>query len=241
MNRFRNLMMIPFVRTMVGRLRLWYYFSVRKYWKELSSEHAFDVTLMHNKKSLRNFSISRMDLLIRPLSAIEVLNGSSGILVIGPRNESDLLKLWAHGFNRSRIRGLDLMSYSPWIDVGDMHNTSYPDNQWDAIVCGWTLSYSRTPALFAKELLRIAKSGCAIAIAVEYASMTYEEAVKLDGYSIEDKGFERVNSVDQILHLFEGYVDHVYFSHDAPLKRHHTGAGLIPHPSGVAVIFTVKK
>jgi len=147
----------------------------------------------------------------------------------------------ASGFSRSRIRGLDLMSYSPLIEVGDMHQTPFEDNRWDAIVCGWTLSYSRNPDLFSKELIRIAKRDCAIAIAVEYASLSYEEAIELDGYSIEDKGFQRINSVDQILQLFEGHIEHVYFSHDAPLKRHHTGAGLVRNPSSAAVIFTVRK
>jgi hypothetical protein len=133
------------------------------------------------------------------------------------------------------------MSYSPLVDVGDMHEAPYEDNRSDAFVCGWTLSYSRNPNLFSKELIRIAKHGCAIAIAVEYASLSYEEAIELGDYSIEDKGFDRINSVDDILRLFHGYVDQVYFSHDAPLKRPHTAAGLVKRPSSVAVIFTVKK
>jgi hypothetical protein len=196
---------------------------------------------MHNLKLLKDFSNPRMDLLIRPLSVLEFLKRSSNILIIGPRNENDLLKLMAFGFHRAGIRGLDLMSYSPLIDVGDMHATPYDSNFWDAILCGWTLSYSRSPDLFARELLRVAKNGCAIAIAVEYAALSYEEAIELDGYSIADKGFERINSVAQILSLFEGHVEHVYFSHDAPLKRHHTAKGLIEAPSSVAVVFTVRK
>ena len=233
--------MIPSIRESVGRVRLWYYLTLKKRWRTVESKHAFDLTLKHNLKLLKDFSNPRMDLLIRPLSVLEFLNNNSSVLVIGPRNENDLLKLLASGFTRSRIRGLDLMSYSPLIEVGDMHQTPYEDNRWDAIVCGWTLSYSRNPDLFSKELIRIAKRGCAIAIAVEYASLSYEEAVELTGYNIEDKGFQRINSVDQILQLFEGHVEHVYFSHDAPLKRHHTRAGLVRNPSSAAVIFTVRK
>jgi hypothetical protein len=199
------------------------------------------MTLKHNLKSLKDFSNPRMDLLIRPLSVLEFLNKGSNILMIGPRNENDILRLMASGFSLARVRGLDLMSYSPLIDVGDMHETPYENNQWDAIICGWTLSYSRNPELFSREIVRIAKPGCAIAIAVEYASLSYEDSIALGGYSIEDKGFERINSVDQILRLFEGHVEHVYFSHDAPLRRHHTAKGLVTAPSGVAVIFTIRK
>lgn len=233
--------MIPFVRESVGRARLWYYLTLKRRWETVTSEHAFDMTLKHNLKQLKDFSNPRMELLIRPLSVLEFLKRESDILIIGPRNENDLLRLVANGFSPAHVRGLDLMSYSPLVDVGDMHETPYEDNRWDAILCGWTLSYSRNPLLFSKELIRIAKPGCAIAIAVEYASLAYEDSVELAGYSIEDKGFQRINSVDQILGLFQGHVEHVYFSHDAPLKRHHTAKGLVPAPSGVAVIFTVRK
>jgi hypothetical protein len=90
-------------------------------------------------------------------------------------------------------------------------------------------------------MIRIAKPDCALGIAVEYACLSYEDSIELQGYSIADKGFERINSVDQILRLFEGHVGHVYFSHDAPLRRHHTAKGLVAKPSGVAAIFTVRK
>jgi len=225
----------------VGRIRLWYYLGLKKEWKIASSKYAFDLTQMHNLKLLKDFSNPRMDILIKPLSVLEFLNSDSSILVIGPRNENDLLKLIGNGFSRSSVRGLDLMSYSPLIDVGDMHETPYEDNRWDAIVCGWTLSYSRNPKLFSKELIRIAKDGCAMAIAVEYSDMSYEDGVRLAGYSVEEKGFDRINSIDRILQLFEGHIEHVYFSHDAPLKKHHTAAGFVKRPSSVAVIFTIKK
>ena len=238
---FRNLLLIPSVREFVGRFRLWYFLRVQKRWQAVNSKHAFDLTVQHNLKQLRDFSNPRMDLLIRPLSVLEFLNEKSSILIIGPRNENDLLRLMASGFSRSGIRGLDLISYSPWIDVGDMHETPYGDNTWDAILCGWTISYSRNPERFAREMLRIAKLGCVLVIAVEFVCLSYEDAIELEGYSIEDKGFQRINSVDQILRLFDGHVDHVYFSYDAPLKRHHTAKGLVPNPSGVGVIFTVRK
>jgi len=241
MDRFRNLLKIPSIRVLVGRVRLWYYLTLKKRWKVVDSQYAFDVTVKHNLKLLRDFSNPRMDLLIKPLSALEFLDQNSSVLVIGPRNETDLLWLLANGFQRSRIRGLDLMSYSPLIDVGDMHQTPYAADSWDAIVCGWTLSYSRSPELFSRELMRIAKPGCAIAIAVEYSPLSDDDLAELVGYNIADKGFKRINSVDQILRLFEGHVEYLYFSHDAPLKRHHSRAGAISNPSSVAVIFTVRK
>ncbi len=40
----------------------------------------------------------------------------------------------SHGLN---IRGLDLFSCSPRIDVGDMHDMRYADNSFDVIFLGW--------------------------------------------------------------------------------------------------------
>src|SRR5215831_14792809 len=102
MRQFRNFLMIPSIREFVGRGRLWYYLTLKKQWQTVNSEHAFDVTLKHNLKRLKDFSNPRMDLLIRPVSVLEFLSNESNILIIGPRNENDLLKLIASGFSHSR-------------------------------------------------------------------------------------------------------------------------------------------
>src|SRR5262245_23879615 len=106
MRRFRNLLMIPSVRESVGRARLWYYLTLKKQWQAVNSEHAFDVTVKHNLRLLKDFSNPRMDLLIRPLSVLEFLFNKSEILIIGPRNENDLLKLIALGFSSSYMQKL---------------------------------------------------------------------------------------------------------------------------------------
>jgi len=89
-HRFRNLLMISSVREFVGRFRLWYFLALQKRWQTVNSQHAFDVTLKHNLKQLKDFSNPRMDLLIRPLSVLEFLSDESNVLIIGPRNENDL-------------------------------------------------------------------------------------------------------------------------------------------------------
>jgi hypothetical protein len=163
--------------------------------------------------------------------------------VIGPRNEHDLYTLVAHGFDRERVRGLDLISYSPMIDLGDMHSTAYADNTWDVVIVGWTLSYSSAPQRFADEITRIARNGAVIAIAVEYSTMSESDETALSGYHIQEtaKLPERINSVAAILRLFTWHVDHVYFSHDAPRKRSHGRDSLAQDVSNVAVIFTLTK
>lgn len=239
---YSQTLVIPSIRKFVGRVRLFYFFEIKKRWQIVSSEDAFNNTNKHNLKSLKNFDMySRMDLIIKPISVLEFLDNNSKILVIGPRNEGDLLSLIGHGFPEKNIRGLDLMSYSPLIDVGDMHQTHYEDNEFDVIISGYTLGYSKDPKKWVQESIRIAKSGAVFGVAVEYSNMTSEDIKKLCGYEIVENGHQECNSVKEIIDLFDGYVDHVYFSHDAPSKRSHTSEGLVDKPSRICVIFTVKK
>lgn len=237
----RQLLTITSVRKVVGRIRLFYFLKIQKRWDMISSEYAFDNTNKHNLKGLKSFDTYRMDILIKPISVLEFLDHNSKILVIGPRNEGDLLCLIGHGFAKKNIRGLDLMSYSPLIDVGDMHETPYEANSFDVIISGYTLGYSKIPQKWIQESLRIAKNFAVFGIAVEYSEMTSADVKKLCGYEIVEEGYQECNSVQEILNLFDGYVDHVYFSHDAPSKRSHTAEGLVSNPSRICVIFTVNK
>lgn len=239
---FNQLLLVDLVIRLVVLLRIFYFIKIRNNLQTLSSDDAFDVTVEHNLKGLAYLNNNRMDILIKPISALEFLDKNSRILVIGPRNEGDIFKLIGHGFQGKYIRGLDLISYSPLIDIGDMHATEYADNSFDVIISGWTLSYSKEPEKFAKEALRIANNGCVIAIAVEYGEpMTVEDAEKLCGYSIIEEGYERINSTMKILSLFGDHVDYIYFQHDAPNKTCHSVEGLSKKPSCVCVIFTVRK
>ena len=189
-------------------------------------------------KSLRAGN-ERMHRLLRPLTAIETLSKDTRILLIGPRNESDLWLLKGYGFSLENLRGLDIISYSPLIDLGDMHATSYPDDSWDAVVLGWVLTYSLEPERVAKEVLRIVKPGGLVAIGLEYSVLQRDDVEALTGYKLGRS--ERINSVVQILELFSGHVKHVYYSHDAPLRRSHTKSGFVKAPSAVCVIFSVNK
>jgi hypothetical protein len=183
-----------------------------------------------------------MELLIRPLSVIESVPKNSKVLVIGPRNEYDLILLAAYGFEFRRVRGLDLISYSPKIDLGDMHAMVYPDSSWDVVLCGWTLSYSAKPQKAAAEMLRVVRNGGIIGIGIEYSILSEQDSIALEGYAIQERQRlpERINSVEQCLNLFRPYVKDVFFHHDAPLKRSHTASGLTT-PSNVAIIFSVAK
>src|SRR5688572_20896498 len=121
-----NLVIEPTLRHAWVYLRAIYFVKVRRQLKTLHSEDAFKTTVMHNMRSLYGAN-NRMNLLLFPLSVIERLTAESRILVIGPRNENDLYSLVGLGFKLQNIVGLDLISYSPWIRLGDMHAIPFPD------------------------------------------------------------------------------------------------------------------
>lgn len=178
-----------------------------------------------------------MNLLLRPVSVIETVPPDAKILVIGCRNEGDILLLMSLGFSASRIRGLDLISYSPLVDIGDMHSMPYSDGHFDVVVCGWTLSYSNSPSIAANEILRVTRHGGVVAVAVEYCTDT-QGADELVGYSITEGRDRLLNSVQDLERLFEPEIENMYFRHCAPAKRSHSRAGLISNPSSVAIVFS---
>lgn len=239
--RCRQALRIGFIRNWVGRWRLrkalW-----RGRLRTIESEFSLEQTIKHNLKSLNDFSNPRIELLIRPLSVIESIRDARSILFIGPRNENDLLVASSYlDLPLNCFRGLDLISYSKLIDLGDMHAMPYADNQFDVVICGWTLSYSQQPEKVAREMLRVCRSGGLIAVGVEYSTMQASDYENRIGYSLSTAGLERINSVSAIEKLFEANLDERYFLHDAPLRQSHTSQKLCDRPSGVATIFSIRK
>ena len=137
-----------------------------------SIEFVRNGAIEHNYSGMQRFSsIERTNRLIRPLCAIGKVFFKAhemSVLSIGPRTEMELLSLVAQGFDPDKIRGLDLISYSPWIDLGNMHYMPYKDNTFDVVISGWVLGYSDNPELACQEMLRVSKDDCIIAIGSTY-------------------------------------------------------------------------
>jgi len=195
------------------------------------SPNTIDYNLTAFKRPLL---LQRTRVLLRPLTVIETLTPDSRILIVGPRSEDDLLHLNAYGFRN--VRGLDLISYSPHVDLGDMHQLPYGDSTFDVVLYGWVLVYSSDPDRAAREAIRIVKDGGIVGIGAEHypnydgAASSIPQHSRLD-YPV---GGKRINSAAQHLDLFRGHVKHVFFVHDV-------GTEVIDHMSNTCVIFSVKK
>lgn len=233
---------IRLVRTFVVKLRCFIFVSLFRKLKTITSDESFEKTISHNLKGLYHCN-DRIDILLKPLSAIEKITPDSKVLIIGPRNEHDIYLMNSYRVKLENIIGLDLISYSNMIKVGDMHSMAFDDNSFDAVVCGWTLSYSSHPQKAIDEIIRVTKNRGIVAIGVEYSELKETESKQLLGYSIQEfnKLETRINSTAQICDLFGKKLNHIYFNHDAPLKRSHTAKGLVSNVSNVCIILEIDK
>lgn len=165
---------------------------------------------------------------------LHVNAGSIDLLTVGPRTEAELFYLAAVGFNPRKIRALDLVSYSPFVDLGDMHDMPYDDDSFDVVILGWVLAYSSDNKKAVDEVLRVARPGAYIAIGCEYNPLNAEEIVELLAAENLSLGSgTRFDTTDDILGLFDGKIDQIIFRHDVhPELRDQAG--------GIMTVFRLK-
>ena len=159
----------------------------------------------------------KSDWLLYPIRAIPYFPvNDKKVLTVGPRNESEIFTIVSHGFNLKNINALDLFSYSPLIDVGDMHEMPYKNNSFDIVLLGWVLAYSDNKSLAISEIIRVAKHNAIISVGFTYSPLTNEEVVQKRGYLIGSE--ERIEIIDDMIRLFGDSIKNIYFRHDATFE-----------------------
>jgi SAM-dependent methyltransferase len=174
---------------------------------------------MHNLRGITDLAVKRSQNLIFPTVIIDkvVKNlENASVLTIGPRAEGEIYNLIGHGFSAKNIQGLDLISYSPYVKLGDMHSMSFAENSFDVIFSGWVMAYSNDRQKAASEMLRVAQNGAVIAIGCSYNPLTEEELLKQNGYLTGTDN--RILSIEHILSLFGDNIDKIYFKQDVEDK-----------------------
>jgi hypothetical protein len=146
--------------------------------------------------------------LLSSIERIGLNRANMDVLSIGPRSEIEIFGLWSAGFSRDRVKGLDLFSYSPFIDVGDMHAMPYADNSFDIVILSEVLPYSKDQQAAANEVLRVSRDRAIIAVAT---TCPEEE----NGRTTFNNEATYNENTTQILGLFDGHVRAVYFRHEA--------------------------
>ena len=230
----RQFLLVDRVRLIVGTARYLWYIRLRRRFTTLSESGAgiTERTVSHNLIGLKDRAVVRSSKLVRPLSAIETLGPDSKILSIGPRTEGELLNLVGHGFRPENVRGVDLISYSPWVDLGNMHDLPYPDDSFDATVMSFVLSYSDQRQRAAAEMVRVTKNEGLVAVSAEWNPLTDEEIRERYGYNVGAE--KRIESVEEMLGFFGDSAGHVYYNH--PVHSSH-----MDRVNSMCVIFEVRK
>jgi hypothetical protein len=231
---FHQLLQVDLIRHFIVAARFFYFTKIVKKLRtfDLKSKEVSENTITHNLKGIRDHAATRPLALIKPLSVIESLSKNAKILTVGPRSEGELFSLVGYGFLPQNIRGLDLITFSPWVDLGDMHAMPYLDNSFDVVLLGWVIAYSESPEIAAKEVIRVLKPGGIVAIGVEHGGEEAEMQKKEMGYVPGSGRF--TNHIDDFTKYFGNNVDNIYFQHNILPER-------MKLKGSVLSIFSIKK
>jgi SAM-dependent methyltransferase len=233
------MLLLRAVRQVVVLLRYVWFVRVRRQLATLDTHDSVAGTVEHNLRGILMIG-QRAPQLLMAVSLVESTRGGD-CLIVGCRNEDDILAARGYGF--AAVTGLDLISYSPHVRLGDMHRLPFPDDSFDAVIVPYTLSYSDAPAAAAAEFARVCRPGGAVGIAIEYLPAELAAAVSNAHMHEAYQAYEpRLDSSAQVLALFDpAVVDTVVVNYDALARRHHTEAALVADPSPILVVLTVKK
>lgn len=116
-----------------------------------------------NLKKVKRSGRFRTERLIMLVKAVTDLDFSWKVLVVGPRNLSDLLLLWAHGWSRRNIVAVDLMSAFRPIRPMRVEKLEFEDGTFDLVFCSAVLRYVADKAQACGEMRRVLKPGGVLA------------------------------------------------------------------------------
>ena len=204
----------------------------------LETTNSSEVTISHNTDPERMFYTEmsrRPDLINLPLRCLNAVKQNAHIMqvaTIGCRTEAEIFSLVNAGFNPQNIRGFDLFTNSPFIELGDVTNMNVESEAFDVTICGWVLEFVTELNTAASELLRVTKNGGLIAV----GGMHHPISLDRDEYSSRKEHHDRkwYCSVEGIKDLFDITDNEIVFKSDID-------AADADKRGDIVVIFKVKK
>ena len=210
MGPVRFVRQVPLVLKLWYQWRRWRFSRSASHWRQFepdSSEghvHLANVVLPHNLPIDGTFARDRSERLMNVLKSImEFDRRNSKVVCVGPRNEAELLLMTAHGFTLKNLTGVDLFSYSPLIEVMDMHDLQFENDTFDLYYNSYTLVYSYDVAKACAEALRVTTDRGLVAIAFN----RLEEGLPSLGTGIS-------GGLAELFGYFGDSIDHVYWQEE---------------------------
>lgn len=170
----------------------------------LDNSHATDYVLPYNKRRWWHIQRERTERLMsifRSIRGLDIKN--SKVLCIGPRNEAEILLLSTYGFGLKNIKAIDLFSYSPLVDVMDMHELRFDDNQFDIVYSAFVLRYSNDIQRACSEAVRVSREDGLMAITFEIIPT-----------DVPRIGTALHGGLAELFGYFEGHIKHIYWQEE---------------------------
>ena len=151
--------------------------NIRKYESYNLFKNPFSI------KNLSKFDGARSNLLINPLLSCSYIDKKkSRILSIGPRTEGEIFNIISKGFLKKNITSIDLQTYSPLIQLGDMHEMNFDSNTFDLVLCGWVMTYSYNRQKAINEIIRVCKNDAIVCIGSSFHKETHVSNLEIKKY-----------------------------------------------------------
>jgi hypothetical protein len=203
---------IPLVRSLVSQ---WRYRDMDAASKTTvtpgSPDHVLPHTAEYNELSLRSsVGLDRGSIVIYPLRSMGWVNENISnltVLVVGARAEAELFALLSAGFRAENITMVDLVSYSPFVEIGDMHDMRFPDDTFDIVLLSHVISYSASPRKAAHELARVAKHGGLIS----HCEPAEQFKMYIAPHEVRFDNAKRYSSCADLLEVYAPYAGQVIY------------------------------
>lgn len=218
---WRNFLLQPLSFYIWFRLRWYWYRSQKDSIQILDPDtncagHIEKNVIPYNLRKIRGYDRLRTERLINILRSVHDLALSQvRILTIGPRNEMELLLFRLYGFKSKNITAIDLFSYSPHIQVMDMHNLQFPDDSFDVTYSAYTLRYSDKVDRACHEIARCTRDGGLVAICF----VTEEHPVTFTGERESIIGSRLTGGISELLTLFSGKIDAILWREEYTVEN----------------------
>jgi len=123
----------------------------------------------HNMGNMRLINRARTERLIQVLRAVGGFQlDAARLLVVGPRNEAELLLFRAYGARSRNLRAIDLFTECPAIELMDMHRLEIADSSMDALYSSFVITYSDDIPRAVAETIRVCRSGAIVAFGFQH-------------------------------------------------------------------------